>query len=367
MNNKELYYFGGKCLTLSFSNTNFEYVKKSIAGDLMDWNRFAAMCSSHLVTPAIYLNFRDSGLIHDLPAELTEYLKEIFELNLKRNTHILSEMGFIISQLNHNGIEPVFIKGAGNLIDGLYSDPGERIMGDIDFLVKEEEYLQTARILESQGYKKPADFVFEVDDLKHYPRLSHDDKVASVEIHRLPVIEKQNSWFNQNLIRSELKKPEKYGGCSVLSDKHKFIINFIHSQYSDLGKKTGIISLRNVHDVLLISQRINPEECFSQISRNKDAKAYIKIIERLSGIELLSADTSFSDKLLLFRSNLSLRSRFFYRTAVNLPAVLARISGIFTTILKSVYSAKSRKYLRQRMASRNWRKSFLASWIDMLR
>jgi len=37
--------------------------------------------------------------------------------------------------LNTAGISPIYLKGTGNLIDGIYGDVGERIIGDIDFLV----------------------------------------------------------------------------------------------------------------------------------------------------------------------------------------------------------------------------------------
>jgi len=37
--------------------------------------------------------------------------------------------------LNAAGISPIYLKGTGNLIDGFYEDIGERIIGDIDFLV----------------------------------------------------------------------------------------------------------------------------------------------------------------------------------------------------------------------------------------
>jgi len=39
------------------------------------------------------------------------------------------------AKLNAAGISPIYLKGTGNLIDGFYEDIGERIIGDIDFLV----------------------------------------------------------------------------------------------------------------------------------------------------------------------------------------------------------------------------------------
>jgi len=42
------------------------------------------------------------------------------------------------------GISPIYLKGTGNLIDGICSDIGERIIVDIDSLVPEKDFLTTA-------------------------------------------------------------------------------------------------------------------------------------------------------------------------------------------------------------------------------
>ncbi|HAQ21344.1 MAG TPA: hypothetical protein DCR40_19255 [Prolixibacteraceae bacterium] len=62
-------------------------------------------------------------------------------------------MDDITAILNKENIQPVFLKGTANLLDGLYSDVGERMIGDIDFLVKEEDYLKAAELLKSVDKK----------------------------------------------------------------------------------------------------------------------------------------------------------------------------------------------------------------------
>ena len=46
--------------------------------------------------------------------------------------------------LNTAGISPIYLKGTGNLIDGIYGDVGERIIGDTDLRVPEKDILTTA-------------------------------------------------------------------------------------------------------------------------------------------------------------------------------------------------------------------------------
>ncbi len=83
---------------------------------------------------------------------VTAFLKEIYDLNLSKNEQILKQLNEITKVLNENEIYPIFLKGAGNLLDKLYGDYGERMMGVADLLVPEKDYLRTARILESDGY-----------------------------------------------------------------------------------------------------------------------------------------------------------------------------------------------------------------------
>jgi hypothetical protein len=74
-------------------------------------------------------------------------------------------------------------------LDHLYADNGERIIGDIDFLVPKKDYLRTAKLLEEDEYSPVTPFYCEVEDLKHYPRISKPGYPAVLEIHQLPVKE----------------------------------------------------------------------------------------------------------------------------------------------------------------------------------
>ena len=38
-----------------------------------------------------------------------------------------------------NNITPIFLNGAENLLEGLYKDIAERMIGDIDFIISEKE------------------------------------------------------------------------------------------------------------------------------------------------------------------------------------------------------------------------------------
>lgn len=53
-----------------------------------------------------------------------------------------------------NHINPIFIKGTGNLLEDLYCDLAERMVGDgiINFIVSKDDYLKTVELLKSDRY-----------------------------------------------------------------------------------------------------------------------------------------------------------------------------------------------------------------------
>jgi len=114
---------------------------------------FIQLCSDHLIIPAIYLKLKAHDILNDLPEDFIQAFKEIYDLNRERNEQILKQIDDITAILNKENIQPVFLKGTANLLDGLYSDVGERMIGDIDFLVKEEDYLKAAELLKSVDKK----------------------------------------------------------------------------------------------------------------------------------------------------------------------------------------------------------------------
>jgi len=70
-----------------------------------------------------------------VPEVLAQHLEDIYTLNRTCNEQILLQVKEINATLNASGISPIYMKGTGNLIDGIYDDIGERIIGDIDFIL----------------------------------------------------------------------------------------------------------------------------------------------------------------------------------------------------------------------------------------
>lgn len=343
------------------------YVAEQVKNERVDWERFVVCSSSYLITPAIYVKFRDTGIDSLLPEELHDYLKEIYRLSYSRNQMLLVQIREICDLLAADNIFPILLKGAGNMMDDLYLDIGERIMGDIDILVKEEEYHRAAEIALNFGYQvvESEYYYDDVDILKHYPRLGHPERYAALEIHRLPVDENFTRFLNQEMIRKKIKKPDKLPGCFVLCDEHKVIINFIHSQLANKGHKSAVISMRDAYDLYLLSRRANLDEIYRDIIPDKKVGAYFFMVEKLLGTKISDSDkSSLSAKWLFYKHNLNFDFKYFNR--INRIATEFNdrvIQRYFVLLLKAIYSRETRSFVFRRLRTIPWYRSQINSWI----
>ena len=139
MNYKETLFFIAKCLTISLEEKNRDEIEIFLKTTDVDWDSVVKVSTSHYVFPAIYCNFKRAGFLKYLPADLVDYMKHITNLNRDRNTQIIQQaQGPKYTLLLANNITPIFLKGTGNLLEGLYEDIGERMVGDVDFLFSEK-------------------------------------------------------------------------------------------------------------------------------------------------------------------------------------------------------------------------------------
>ncbi|MCX6238359.1 MAG: nucleotidyltransferase family protein [Bacteroidia bacterium] len=274
-------YFIGKCLSLDEHPSFRETIIAHFSDPDYNWNDFIWICSNHLIIPVIYLKFRTHDLLSYLPEVLVRHLQEIYELNFARNKQILLQMKEITATLNNVNISPIYLKGTGNLIDGIYSDIGERIIGDIDFLVPENIFLKAAELFKNEGYQICRPTNEPIDQMKHYPRLWKKDVAADIEIHRLPVTKKYSTNFNADHVLKFKKVVLGHPGCYVLRDNHKVIQSFIHSQLANTGHALGVVSLRDVYDLYCFSKRVDLKKIPQAAPFRQKCIAYFKLSEKL--------------------------------------------------------------------------------------
>jgi len=270
----------------------------------------------------------------------------------------LKQLQEITEILNCNNIFPVYLKGAGNLLDGLYSKIGERLMGDIDFLVSEKDFLLAVQLLQNAGYSYSPDHPTYLDpkDRKHFPGLFKEDVPAIVEIHHTAVDLTYQGWFNSEIIGSEKRTVTTLKGCYVLSDKHNIILNFIHGQLHHGGHASGIVSFRDLYDFNLLSKRSEPKLTLPEIKTKQKAIAYFLFAGKAFGqLTKFYSTKNISFRILSRKHELNLSSPTFYH---GYRYVVFFTHQLFVKyigqIFHSFHSKQVRQSLYRRMSNRQW-------------
>tara|TARA_B110001469_G_scaffold74738_1_gene70918 strand:- start:102 stop:1187 length:1086 start_codon:yes stop_codon:yes gene_type:complete len=355
MTYKETLFFVAKCLTISLDDKNRIAVQKQLQSDMIEWDAVVKVSTSHYVFPALYCNLKRVDFLKYLPKDLLDYMEHITHLNRDRNLQIIEQAKEINKLLLANDITPVFLKGTGNLLEGLYDDIAERMVGDIDFIVSIVDYSKTIQLLKSYNYTKYSDGF---SDFRHYPRLIKENKIAAVEVHKELLLKKYTHEFNFNIVHKEI---QKINGINLLSFEHQFAISIIAKQINDYGLYYKDIALRNGYDVFILSKKINGKEAISKFNTLKYplnwflASCYIAF----GNIDSLEYELSEETEKYLYTFNDLLiddRKRNSRKKIDNKLFIKDRMSIIYKSIFKKEY----RVWLFKRISDRNWQKEKLA-------
>lgn len=313
MNGKQIYYFIGQLLSNGLEKDHPDSIIQDLKSPEFDWNKLIAAGSNHLVLQTIYCKLRERDQINLLPGEIHKHLKYIYDLNYKRNSDILKQVNLINQALNKEGIFPMYIKGVGNIIDGVYSDIGERIMLDIDLLVNKENLDAARNILIQIGYSNtPVKKSIQYSKAKHLLPLIKEGGAAAVEIHRYPVEFRYRETLSEAQVWKNKKLFESCGKCFVMSDRHKILHNFIHAQLEHHGHAYARTYIRNLYDLLLFSGREDIGVVFNQMNQYRSkAICYMKVMEETFKVNA-SGKTKLNvrNRLFLARYKINLVSRF---------------------------------------------------------
>ena len=267
VNYKETLYLIARCLTISLEEKNRSEIEKQLKSMTIDWDAVVKVSTSHHVFSAIYCNFKRANFLKYLPADLVDYMKHITDLNRERNKQIISQVQEINSLLLNKNITPIFLKGTGNLLEGLYDDIGERMVGDIDFLLSKKDSLRAFEILKNNNYYTLEPLLNNPPDHRHFPRLVKQENIAAVEIHKELTIEKYTDEFNFSFIYENTQIVNNF---KVLSFENQLSLSIISSQINDYGFDLKVFSLRNAYDVFLLSKKTHTKKAISKFNKLKN-------------------------------------------------------------------------------------------------
>ena len=358
MTYKETLFFIAKCLTINHEEHNKILVEKSLKSNNVDWDSVVKVSTGHYVFPALYCNLKRADFLQYLPSELVQYMKHITDLNRERNQQIVAQAKEINELLVSNSITPIFLKGTGNLLEDLYEDSAERMVGDIDFIFSKEEYPKAIAVLTNFGYSKVHDTSYDFPSFKHHPRLQKVNNIAAVEIHKELLLEEFADEFNYTIIQ---KDSQKINDINILSFENQLALSIIAKQINDKGFYYKNISLRNAYDVFLLSKKTNAIVAFDKFDKLKNplncflASCY-EVFNLPKSLEynatdeietyLHTFDEYLNDEILRNRRHKKTDRKLFIKSRLDI-------------IYKSLFDKDHRNWLIKKTTDKNWYKEKL--------
>jgi hypothetical protein len=266
LNYKETLFFIAKCLTISLEEKNRQEIEVMLKTIDIDWDTVVKVSTAHYVFPALYCNLQRADFLQYLPHELVSFMEHITDINRERNKQIISQAKDLNSVLLANNIIPIFLKGTGNLLSGIYEDISERMVGDIDFIFSKEDYPKAITILRESGYSEVHKSKYYFPGVnKHYRRLQKKNSIAAIEIHKNFIdIKKNIKEFNYSLVK---KDSQVINGFKVLSYANKLNLSIIANQINDDGFYYKRMALRNAYDVFLLSKKTNAKDAVNTLDK----------------------------------------------------------------------------------------------------
>jgi len=268
--------------------------KKNIEIKNIDLEKIIKIGSSHLILPLIYSKIKNKKLIKLLPQDFVKYIKEIYQINLTRNKLLIEELNFISKIFTKNNIEHVFIKGSALLIKNYYKDIGERMIGDIDVLISEKDYIKSIKLIKENGYYNlKQESIYESI---HYPRLVSNSKLFALEIHHKLL--KKNKNFKKINISEYIELSEKSNNFNIPSKKNLLKHLIYNFQINDNGTFKCIYNYRTFYDVFLL--------CDEEINKHERNSKHIRRFFILLNMFILTKKNNVSlfDYLFIARFNL---------------------------------------------------------------
>jgi hypothetical protein len=357
LNYKETLYFVAKCLTISLEDRNKEAIEKQLQSNSIDWDSVVKVSTGHYVFPGLYCNLQRANFLHYLPEELVTFMEHITNLNRERNEEIITQARELNTLLLANNITPIFLKGTGNLLAGLYEDIAERMVGDIDFIFSKEDYPKAITILREFGYSEVLkQEYYPPDEFRHYRRLQKENKISAIEIHKdFLSIRKYTNEFNYSFVD---KDSQIINQVTVLSYANKLNLSIIANQINDNGFYYKTMALRNAYDVFILSKKTNAKAAVNTLNKlshplNCFLSACYEVFNKVDSLEY-NSNIKVASYLSDFTNPIPTK-----RQSKPIKIYYIHIKRIFYNLYKSIIYKEYRVFLFKRLTDKNWYKEKL--------
>ena len=301
----------------------------------INFEKLITLASGHLMLPALFYNIQKKKAVYLFPEDFIDYIKNIFAINKARNEILLDEAKELSELLVKNNIKHIFLKGTALLLSNVFEDIGERMMCDIDLIIRHKDEEKIKKVLEKNKYfSRHTGNLYDFFKSQHLPRLLHKNKIIGIEIHTelLPALYR---WvFSSKELLNDFKEVPKKN--ETPSQSFLFDHCIYGLQIDDQAFFTNHHSHRNIYDIY----KLNCKNSLTTKNIKKDiyVRHFFITIEKFNIFDVHIKTTllsSFYDKLF------KITRKFVSKTY-----------KILTKIVEILFSPAYRKYASQKIVKR---------------
>lgn len=246
----------------------------------VDWTAAVKAANDQLISPALWQALRDTKQTANLPADVREYLHEIYRLNHDRNKRLRVQALGAIRSLNAVGVVPLLLKGAASLFLEVYNDPGSRVMLDLDILVPPDEAENCWKQLRRFGYV-PVDCRRDFSRHHHLKPLQRPGEYGTIEIHRYAFSAEANQIVPASWMWTRCRSATESGATFCVPDATSYVLhNVLHEAVDHGGFQRAWGSLRSLHELAQLASLYR--DCI-------DWTQVVDFFERNGSLNILSA------------------------------------------------------------------------------
>ena len=316
----------------------------------INFEKLITLTSGHLMLPALFFNIQKKKAAYLFPEDFIAYIKSIYAINKARNEILLDEAKELSELLVENNIKHIFLKGTALLLSNVFEDIGERMMCDIDLIIRHKDEEKIKKVLEKNKYfNQRSGNLNEFFKPQHLPRLLHKNKIIGIEIHTelLPALYRC-IFSSKELIKDFKEEPKKN---ETPSTSFLFDHCIYGLQIDDRAFITNHHSHRNIYDIYKLYYQN------SLIIKNSTKDIYVRhfftTIEKFNIFDLRMPSSFCSlyyDKILRF-----LTIAFFIITTID--SKIIKINKLF-------YDKKYRKRVSNKI-SIHYQSKTLLNWLNI--
>ena len=250
---------------------HLQALRRLIAEERIVWTELVYQANLQLCTPLWYVQLTRDGLLGLLPEDLQEYLGHLHQANVERNAEMRQGLEELLQQFAQQGIATLLLKGAATFCDDLYGDPGARVMGDLDILVKPQQVEAARQVLVKLGYleipNQGMEFEGLATDERHHqlPRYHKPATPVVVEIH-FKVSYGQSGRVLPAAAAWENAQETSFAGLrtSLLNPTWRLLHNAVHALLPHCEFIRGDLALARLVEFVALASRYQQQIDWSQ-------------------------------------------------------------------------------------------------------